>query len=276
MRRIALAIALSIAPSAPAFAQLAAGPNINVVGGPACSKAEDASCPFQVFGDVSIQRQNEGSMACSSRNPLTCLAAGNDYRLIDVPGVADGKVTADAWLGIYWSRNGGQSWRSTLLPGWKTANPQFKDSTPEGSPASNPIAGFEAAADPTVRAGTHGLFYISGIAFNRAEESEGVATTRSGGEGKSGAQFVSVYIDDNNSSDPNAPPRYLRTSVVDNGTSGRFLDKPWVIADLPRGLASCTIPAGPGGQPAAQTIQTGVVYVAYATFLGSGNNPHSD
>ena len=65
MRRIALAIALAIAPSAPAFAQLAAGPNINVVGGPACSKAEDASCPFQVFGDVSIQRQNEGSMACS-------------------------------------------------------------------------------------------------------------------------------------------------------------------------------------------------------------------
>jgi HYR domain len=280
MRRIAFAIALTIASSAPAFAQLVAGPNVNVVGGPACSKADpdDTSCPFQVFGDVSIQRQNEGSMACSSRNPLTCLAAGNDYRLINVPGVADGKVTADAWLGIYWSRNGGQSWRSTLLPGWKTtgSTPEFKDGTPEGSPASNPIAGFEAAADPTVRVGTHGLFYISGIAFNRAEESGGVATTQSGGEGKSGVQFVSVYIDDNNSSDPNVPPRYLRTSVVDAGTSGRFLDKPWIIADVPRGLASCTIPAGPGGQPAAQTVQSGVVYVAYATFLGSGNNPHSD
>jgi hypothetical protein len=84
MRRIAFAIALTIASSAPAFAQLVAGPNVNVVGGPACSKAEDATCPFQVFGDVSIQRQNEGSMACSSRNPLTCLAAGNDYRLIDL------------------------------------------------------------------------------------------------------------------------------------------------------------------------------------------------
>ena len=276
MRRIALAIALTIASSGPAFAQLVAGPNVNVVGGPACSRAEDASCPFQVFGDVSIQRQNEGSMACSSRNPLTCLAAGNDYRLINVPGVADGKVTADAWLGIYWSRNGGQAWRSTLLPGWKTANPQFKDTTPEGAPGANPIAGFEAAADPTVRAGTHGLFYVSGIAFNRAEESENIAATRSGGEGKSGVQFVSVYIDDNNSSDPNAPPRYLRTNIVDSGTSGRFLDKPWIIADVPRGLATCTIPAGPGGQPAAQTIQSGVVYVAYATFLGSGNNPHSD
>ena len=277
MRSTSVAIAAAIVLSAAAAsAQIVAGPNINVVGGPACSQADDTACPFQVFGDVSIQRQNEGSMACSSRNPLTCLAAGNDYRLIDVPGVADGKVTADAWLGIYWSRNGGQAWRSTLLPGWKTAVAGFKDSTPQGSPAVNPIAGFEAAADPTVRAGTHGLFYVSGIAFNRAEETTGVATTRSGGEGKSGVQFVSVFIDDNNSSDVNTPPRYVRTSVVDAGTSGRFLDKPWVITDIPRGLASCTIPAGPGGQPAAQTMQTGVVYVAYATFLGSGNNPHSD
>ena len=89
--------------------------------GPRAAGAEDPGCPFQVFGDVSIQRQNEGSMACSSRNPQTCLAAGNDYRLVNVPGVAsDGKVTADAWLGIFWSRNGGQAWRSTLLPGWKT------------------------------------------------------------------------------------------------------------------------------------------------------------
>ena len=271
-----LAIALTMASRADA--QLVAGPNSNVAGGPACSQAEDPSCPFQVFGDISIQRQNEGSMACSSRNPLTCLAAGNDYRLINVPGVADGKVTADAWLGLYWSRNGGQSWRSTLLPGWKTADPSFKDNTPQGAPGVNPIAGFEAAADPTLRAGTHGLFYLSGIAFNRAEET-GTSSgngARAGGEGKSGVQFASVFIDDNDSSDPSKPPRYLRTAVVDAGTSGRFLDKPWLIADVPRGTATCTIPAGPNGVPAAQTIQTGMVYVAYATFLGSGNNPHSD
>ena len=110
----------------------------------------------------------------------------------------------------------------------------------------NPIAGFEAAADPTMRAGTHGLFYLSGIAFNRAEEANGATTALSaGGEGKSGVQFASVFIDDNDSSDPNKPPRYLRTSIVDSGTSGRFLDKPWIIADIPRGLATCTIPGGP-------------------------------
>ena len=258
-------------------AQVVAGPNANVVGGPVCRQEDDPSCPFQVFGDVSIQRQNEGSMACSSRNPQTCLAAGNDYRLINVRGDNDGKVTADAWLGLYWSRNGGQAWRSTLLPGWKTSDPTFKDTTPQGAPSVNPIAGFEAAADPTVRAGTHGLFYVSGIAFNRSDEANATSSPlRSGGEGKSGVQFTSVFIDDNDSSDPNRPPRYLRTAIVDFGTSGRFLDKPWITADIPRGNATCTIPAGPNGSPAAQTIQTGVAYVAYATFLGSGNNPHSD
>jgi hypothetical protein len=249
---------------------------VNVAGGPACLKSQDPTCPAQVFGDVPMQRQNELSMACSSRNPQTCLAAGNDYRLIDLPGVDDGKVTADAWMGIYWSRNAGQTWRSSLLPGWKTSDPLFKDTTPEGSPAQNPIAGFEAAADATVRAGTHGLFYVSGIAFNRAEEVNSSSTLTSGGEGKSGVQFVSVYIDDNNTSDPNASPRYIRTTLVDSGTSGRFLDKPWVIADAPRGQTTCTIPAGPGGQPAAQTIESGMVYVAWATFLGSGNNAHSE
>ena len=280
-RYVWLALALLVASASlatDAAAQIVAGPNANIGGGPAC-RAADPGCPFQVFGDITIQRQNEGSMACSSRNPQTCLAAGNDYRLVGLPSVidGDGKVTADAWLGIFWSRNGGQAWRSTLLPGWKTDHPSVKDMTAEGAPAVNPIAGFQAAADPTLRAGTHGLFYLSGIAFNRSEEANGTGSALgAGGEGKSGVQFASVFIDDNDSSDPNKPPRYLRTTIVDSGTSGRFLDKPWIIADIPRGLATCTIPAGPNGVPAAQTIQSGMVYVAYATFLGSGNNPHSD
>jgi hypothetical protein len=161
-----------------AEAQVVAGPNVNVGGGMACRRdgaGGDPDCPFQVFGDVTIQRQNEGSMACSSRNPQTCLAAGNDYRLVDLPSPigAERKVTADAWLGVFWSRNGGQAWRSTLLPGWKTDDAKVTDMSPQGAPAVNPIAGFQAAADPTVRAGTHGLFYLSGIAFNRDDEANG-------------------------------------------------------------------------------------------------------
>ena len=126
-----------------------------------------------------------------------------------------------------------------------------------------------------MRSGTHGLFYISGIAFNRDDETGGATPVQSGGEGKAGVQFVSVYVDDNNTSNPDVPPRYINTSIVDSGTSGRFLDKPWITVDKPRDPGnSCTIPAGPNTP--AQTIQSGTVYVAWATFLGSGNNPHSN
>src|SRR5499427_6132016 len=96
-------------------------------------------------GDPFLQRQNEPSAAVSSRNPLHMLAGANDYRTVDIPGLPDGAENGDAWLGIFKSFNAGQTWRSTLIPGY----PQ--DKSPAG--LSSPIHGFQAAADPTVRAG---------------------------------------------------------------------------------------------------------------------------
>ena len=235
--------------------QLSVGTNVNMVGGPA---ALLQGPPFKIVGDPYLQRQNEPSIGCSSRNPVNCLAAANDYRLVGTPGVNDGKVTGDAWLGIFWSHDAGQSWRSSLLPGF----PQ--DTSAEG--AASPIMGLGAAADPTVRPGTNGLLYVSGVAFNRAGES-----TSNGG--KSGSFFVSLYIDDNNTQDAAAPIRYVRTVVVDSGNSGQFLDKPWIAVDIPRaGAGTCTIP-GAGGV-ADQVVPAGIVYAAYSAFLG-GSNPHS-
>ena len=202
-------------PLASSAQQLSVGPNVNIVGGPA-SISESPS--FQVLGDPYLQRQNEPSIACSSRNPVNCLAAANDYRLVGTKGVADGKVTGDAWLGIFWTRDEGATWRSTLLPG-------FRQDT--STPAS-PLFGLEAAADPTVRAGTNGLFYVSGVAFNRSGE------TATGSGAKAGAMFVSLYVDDNNTQTADAPMRYIRTVVVDSGSNGQFLDKPWMAVDVRR------------------------------------------
>src|SRR5512135_3273301 len=67
---------------------LASGPNINMVSG--------TSWPG---GDPFLQRQNEPSMAVSSRNPLHILAASNDYRTVDLRGLDVGQ-TGDAWLGV--------------------------------------------------------------------------------------------------------------------------------------------------------------------------------
>ena len=63
-------------------------------------------------GDPFLQRQNEPSMAVSSRNPLHIFAGANDYRTVDLPGVPDGEPTGDAWLGLFKSFDGGQTWIS--------------------------------------------------------------------------------------------------------------------------------------------------------------------
>ena len=235
--------------------QLTAGQNVNMVGGPA---ALHQGPPLSIEGDPYLQRQNEPSMACSSRSAITCLAGANDYRLVNVPGTQADQVTGDAWLGVFWSHDDGQTWRSTALVGF----PQ--DTSPAG--LASPIHGFPATADPTVRAGTNGLLYYSGIAFNPAASS--------GGPGKSGVMFVSLFIDDNNSQDVTAPPRYIRRS---SPTTARAASS-WTSRGSPRtsraaGAGTCTIPAS-NGVP-AQVVPAGNVYVAYSVFTGSGNNANS-
>jgi HYR domain len=242
--------------------QLTAGTNVNMVGGPA---SITLGPPIHILGDPYLQRQNEPSIACSSRNPLNCLASANDYRLVDVPGVPDGKVTGDAWLGVFWSRDGGLSWRSTVLPGF----PQ--DTTPEG--LAFPLHGRDAAADPVVRAGTGGLMYLSGIAFNRTAVTDD--DKRDGDEGTTGGVFASLFIDDNNAQTIDTPIRYVRSVLVDDSEDGIFLDKPWIAVDIPRaGAGTCTIPGG-GGAP-DQTVPAGNVYIVYAKFHGTGSTAPSD
>ncbi len=241
--------------------QLSVGQNINMVGGPA---SLSQGPPFQIVGDPYLQRQNEPSMACSSRNPVNCLAAANDYRLVGTPGVQDGKVTGDAWIGVFWSHDEGLSWQSTLLPGF----PQ--DTSAAG--AAFPLRGRDAAADPVVRAGTNGLFYLSGIAFNR--NSTPIDDDRDGDEGQTGGVFVSLFVDDNNTQRADVPIRYVRSILVDDSETNVFLDKPWIAVDIPRGAGTCTIPASNG--VAAQTVPAGNVYVAYAKFYGTGATAVSD
>ena len=213
-------------------------------------------------GDPFLQRQNEPSIAVSSRNPQHLLAGANDYRTVDLNFLATGE-TGDAWLGVFKSFDGGATWQSTLLPGYPL------DGTPEGmaSPLKTPTQ-FQAASDPVVRAGTNGLFFYSGIAFNRTQNS--------------GVVFISRFIDLNNKENGTAtttttstntdPIRYISTAVLDTGNAGQFLDKPWIAVDIPRGTAVCSInvpePGAPGGM-VTQKIPAGNVYMAWSDFVGN-------
>jgi hypothetical protein len=195
--------------------QLLAGRNVNMVSG--------TKLPG---GDPWLQRQNEPSVAVSTRNPLHLLAGANDYRTVDIPyseGELPGLSAAnagDAWLGIFKSFDGGASWTTSLLPGF----PQ--DLSPEGM--ASPLKQFSTAADPIVRAGTNGLFYYSGMAFNRDQTKGG------------GSLFLARFIDNNNVEGGDSI-KYLDTRIIDVGTSGQFIDMPRIAVDVPRGTGTVTI-----------------------------------
>ncbi|HEY7502375.1 MAG TPA: FG-GAP-like repeat-containing protein, partial [Vicinamibacterales bacterium] len=265
-----------------------AGPNVNVIAGTGPG------------GDWTMQRQNEPTIACSSRNPAHCMAGANDYRTVDIPFPTIGeRLTGDAWQGWYTTKDGGQTWRSGLLPGY----PQ--DTSAAG--LASPLRGYPAGADPVIRAGTNGLFYYAGLVFDREED---------GGS----AIFVARFIDNNNQEGTAGDPiAYIDASIVHrmglppsvvaarrererNGRAGRavaerrpardedrdrgrgtraragveqqaaeqLVDKPWIAVDIPRtGAQTCSIGGGTTGIP-AQSFPGGRVYVVYTIFDGPG------
>ena len=238
-RQASLYLFLLIGPSF-AIAQIA-GQNVNMVSGTQWPN-----------GDPFLQRQNEPSLAVSSRNPLHLLAGANDYRTVDLPGLPVGE-TGDAWLGIFKSYDGGQSWISTVHPGCRQNVPQCA-----GAPA---LKGFSAAADPVVRPGTNGMFYYSGIAFTRAAKSSSVV-------------FVSRFIDNNNEENGD-PIKFIDSTAVATAAPGTFVDKPWLAVDVPRsGAGTCTIQAPQlSGAPVSQTFAAGNLYLAYTTFVNEDQPP---
>ncbi len=216
-------------------------------------------------GDPFLQRQNEPTVAVSTRNPMHLLAGANDYRTVDLPGTPDDKMTGDAWLGTFTSTDGGATWKSTLLPGY-----------PQEAGSGSPLHGFDAGADPVVRAGPHGLFYYSGIVFDRTNpvlearrRAQGLPA-RAGAEGPTSAVFVARYIDNNNKENGD-PIAYLgATLAARNDDPNVFLDKPWLAVDMPRrGAGTCTVTQSQDGQTVTQTLPVGNVYLAYSQFTGS-------
>ena len=69
------------------------------------------------------------------------------------------------------------------------------------------------------------------------------------------------------------PIRYLGATIISTGTSGQFLDKPWLAVDVPRNTNTCTINfTNPDGTPGTQTIPAARVFLSYSTFTGTGGS----
>ena len=246
--RITLFCCLALPLTGAAFAQdsLSIGANVNMVSGGTFPNGD----PFQ-------RQQNEPSVAYSSRNNLHLLSGANDYRAVDVPGLPGGRETGDSWLSYFWSTNGGATWKSTLIPGY----PQ----DPACQSANPPVlCDYAAGADPVVRAGVNGMFYYSGIVFERSDPSRS-------------AIFVSRFIDLNND-EGGDPIRFIDTRIIDFNNDGAvFLDKSWIGVDIPRDTVTDTVTVVQrDGTTVDQTIACGNVYVGYAAIGGEGDDLRSE
>lgn len=242
------ALLISCLLKATALAQVG-GQNVNMVSG--------TNWPN---GDPFLQRQNEPSIAVSTRNSMHILGGANDYRTVDLEfSLSGGAETGDAWLGLFKSFDGGLSWQSTLLPGCQESVSQCKDN---GALGGN----FQAASDPVVRAGTNGMFYYAGLAFDRAPSTTTASAVSS--------VFVARY-DDLNNNENSDTITYLDTHIVAAGNSAQFLDKPSLAVDIPRsGASTCSFVANEPGMGSnggslsvPQSFPAGNVYLAYTDFL---------
>jgi hypothetical protein len=184
-------------------------------------------------------RQNEPAVSIDPRNPQVLVGSSNDYCAVyenTDPPVASGPI----WLGYYRSTNGGQSFRSSLMPGYPDdTSPYAARSQLRTASAGDPVTawdlqgrlflGTETSDDP---AGTKKTFGDVGVATFENPQGPGGPTSRDGEE-------------------------FRRSVIVDRGSSapnllGQFNDKTAIEVDRTGGACS------------------GNVYFSYSRFTGNG------
>ena len=144
------------------------------------------------------RQQVEPTIAIDPRNPDIIVAGAQDYRLRD--------FRQHRWHGYYRSTNGGQTWTSTLLPGFPG------DTSPEG--IASPLHRSNTLSDPVVAFDRLGNVYYAGIAFNITNE---VAQP-------SLVAFVAKYVNDG--------ADYSSVTLIQGPLND---DKPWIGVDTSGG-----------------------------------------
>jgi len=182
---------------------VSAGPNVDVNAG-----GSDATIQSPI-GGVTVNScfpgketpQDETTIAVSPVDAAILVAGANDYRLYE-----PSENRYDGSGGFFRSTDGGATWMAGLLPGLVRAN------------AIAPGL-YEAAGDPSVAAGPNNVFWYANLAFNRTDNANSVAVSRSE---NGGATWSTSFV--------------LQTSAADGGRV--FNDKEWVGADPSNGLVA--------------------------------------
>jgi hypothetical protein len=195
--------------------------------------------------DRYYRQQNEPACAIRPGDSACIICAYNDYRGVDFP-------VGDSWQGVSQSCDAGDTWRSRLAPGH-----------PGDDPLDAELIPAKFAADPRLAA-IPGMAIFNFIAGYR-DSNVGVLAIQ---------HWLEVTKED---ADHYEPSRV--TWFADTGTSGRFLDKPDMLAVLDPPEAQIDIPLltemenrdlGDNGV-ITRSFPSGTLYAAYAVFTGSSS-----
>jgi hypothetical protein len=188
-------------------------------------------------------RQNEPALAIDPRNSQVMIGSSNDYCGVYNDGVdSDGAPIASGpiWLGYYRSQDQGQSFVSSLVPGYPG------DTSTLGRLAHIRTA---SAGDPVV------AWDAQGRVFMGSESSDDPAGTKK----TFGDEWVARYVNPGGVNGPtiNDGSRFAGSVVVAKGSSapnllGKFHDKTAIEADR------------------TNTACSGNVYFAWSRFTGNG------
>jgi len=197
------------------------------------------------FPDTRYRQQNEPACAVRPGNSACIICAYNDYRGVDMD-IGFG----DAWEGVSQSCDAGDTWLSRLAPGYP------------GDLNAVPIPA-EFAADPRLAA-IPGMTIFNFIAGYR-DSNVGVLAIQ---------HWLEVNKEDADYYEPGKV-----TFFADEGTSGRFLDKPDMLAVLDPLDKQTTITLATEMENTELGIDgvitrdypSGTLYVAYAAFTGSNS-----
>src|SRR3954470_9368135 len=192
---------------------------------------------------ISPGRQNEPSVAVDPRNTSVLLGSSNDYCGVYNRGVLAGAV-GPIWLGYYRSTNSGESFTSSLVPGYPD------DTSPYAALSQARTA---SAGDPVIAWDNHGRVFLGS---ESSDDPAGTAKTF-------GDVWVARYK--NPAPNPDAPGvdttrdgiQYDGTTVVARGSSapnllGVFNDKTAIEVDRTGGACD------------------GNVYFSWSRFSGNG------
>jgi hypothetical protein len=199
-----------------------------------------------VLNECSIARgrQNEPAVAVDPRNTSVLVGSSNDYcgTYAGSPPTGPFVPSGPIWLGYYRSENAGQSFVSSLVPGYPG------DSSPYAAQAH---VRTQSAGDPVLAWDNHGRLYAG-------SESSG---DPAGSKKTLGDVWVAAF---DNPGGPSGNPqndgkRFVRSEIVARGSSapnllGVFHDKTALEVDRTGGPCD------------------GYVYFAWSRFNGSGSN----